>query len=398
MNDTQKTNSASSAVDAAGGMHFAYAAYGNDAGGHSPAYYAYCASGCTNPSNWGIASFGDQIQEIQLALTSTGYPRLLLVGEDASYDKLFIYAACDVSCTDPANWTLTTVTISTYINVSMWDRPQHYFALDPQDRPRFLYRKSLNSGIYFVFCDLDCSSDTTWYEFELTADVLYDPTLVFTSTGQPRIAADMYPGNSSEGVLYYFACDDNCTSPANWTLTPLMETGGGWFVMRLDSNDNPRVALAARPTVGAPTVLYYLWCDIDCTSDANWSGYDIGFAPGQTEDPDLALDASNHPRISFKDNTNDGLGYAWCDSACESFSPDWQSVLAEPSSNLEAEWSILPPYNCSSSYWYGGYRSSLSLDAVGNPRIGYDAGHLHGGGCTVGEDYRTVRFVFFHQP
>jgi hypothetical protein len=74
--------------------------------------------------------------------------------------------------------------------------------------------------------------------------------------------------------------------------------------------------------------------------------------------------------------------------------------LVEPSSDLDVEWDILPPLNCSGSHWYGGYRPSLALDAAGNPRIGYVAQHLHGGGssCTTAEDFRAVRFVFFNQP
>jgi hypothetical protein len=392
---TNKTYSASSAIDASGGMHFGYSAYVVDSNGHRPAYYAYCSSDCGNAANWATVSLSDDINGVQLALTQAGHPRMLLRGDDPSYNTLYQYAACDISCTNPVNWTLTAVTISTYIDIYSWDRPQHYFALDHQDRPRFLYRKSGSSGIYYVFCDANCSSDTTWYEFQLFNDVLYDPTLLFTSSDQPRIAASNYTDTTSLGILQYIACDNNCSNLANWSLTPLIDTGGGTFVMRLDSNNNPRIALSKRPSAGAPMVLYYLWCDTDCTSDANWSGYDIGFEPGQTQDPDLALDASNHPRISYKDNSNNGLGYAWCDSGCETFSPTWQAVLAEPSSDLEAEWPILPPYNCSLSYWYGGYRSSLSLDPDGNPRIGYDAQHLYGGGCTVDEDYRTVRFLFF---
>jgi hypothetical protein len=124
-------------------------------------------------------------------------------------------------------------------------------------------------------------------------------------------------------------------------------------------------------------------------------------APGQTEDPDLALDALNRPHIAFRNILSpDGLGYFWCDTNCESPSATWQGGLVEPSSDLDVEWDILPPLNCSGSHWYGGYRPSLALDAAGNPRIGYVAQHLHGGGssCTTAEDFRAVRFVFFNQP
>jgi hypothetical protein len=150
---------------------------------------------------------------------------------------------------------------------------------------------------------------------------------------------------------------------------------------------------------GPGNYLYYLWCNTGCTDSANWAGYSIG-VQGQAEDPDLALDTLNRPRIAFRSNSpEDGLGYFWCDTSCESTtSAVWQGGLVEPSSDLDVDWPILPPVGCSSSYWYGGYRPSLALDTAGNPRIGYVGQHLHGGDCTVAEDYRAVRFAFFNHP
>ena len=56
-------------------------------------------------------------------------------------------------------------------------------------------------------------------------------------------------------------------------------------------------------------------------------------AQGQAEDPDLALDALNRPRIAFRNILSpDGLGYAWCDTSCESTGGIWQGGLVEPSS------------------------------------------------------------------
>jgi hypothetical protein len=143
-----------------------------------------------------------------------------------------------------------------------------------------------------------------------------------------------------------------------------------------------------------------LWCGTGCTNGANWAGSSIG-AQGLAEDPDLALDGFDRPRIAFRNiSSPDGLGYVWCDTNCESYSATWLGGLVEPSSDLDLEWDILPPINCSGSYWWGGYRPSLVLDATGNPRIGYVAQHMHGGGdyCWIEEDWRAVRFAYYNQP
>jgi hypothetical protein len=67
------------------------------------------------------------------------------------------------------------------------------------------------------------------------------------------------------------------------------------------------------------------------------------------------------------------LGYAWCDSACESSSGQWQTVIAETSQALDGAFEVAVPFGCDQAGWVGGYRSSLALDPQGNPRIGYDA-------------------------
>jgi hypothetical protein len=167
---TNRTDSASIAVDAAGGFHFAYAAYVHDASGHRPAYYAYCgpAADCGIESNWATVSLSDDVEDVQLALTKAGHPRLLLRGTEptAPFDTLFQYAACDANCTGLANWTGIDLTTAQYSLVYLEDYPRRYFALDNQDRPRFLYRKNINDG-YYAYCDVDCSTGGAWTQYLL---------------------------------------------------------------------------------------------------------------------------------------------------------------------------------------------------------------------------------------
>jgi hypothetical protein len=349
----------------------------------------------------------DRVEEVQLALTNAGHPRLLLRGPSTDWSSEFYkYAACDSNCTNPANWTYTDVTTTTFSPV--FDNSysgHHYFALDDLDRPRFLYQDSYTTA-YYVYCDTACTNAASWWKYPVNVDIFADadsrPTLTFTSSGWPRITAIM-EGSDAKEWLTYITCDADCINQANWTYTALMERGSGHvsFVLRLTSSGQPRLVFNQGSINSGPAgYLYYWWCNTGCTDGANWAGSSIG-AEGQAEDPDLALDALNHPRIAFRNTSSpDGLGYVWCDTNCESTSATWLGGVVEPSSDLDLEWDILPPLNCSGSYWWDGYRPSLVLDTVGNPRIGYVAQHLHGGGdyCWIEEDYRAVRFAFYNQP
>jgi hypothetical protein len=404
---TIRTDSASSAVDAAGGVHLAYVKYGAMVDGNQ-VYYAYCATtaDCGIVSSWGTVILIDRVEEVQLALTAAGHPRLLLRGPSPDWSTDFYkYAACDVNCTNSANWTIADVTTTTFSGVYLNSYSgHHYFALDNQDRPRFLYQDTYTIA-YYVYCDTACTSAASWWKDPINADIygIDLPTLTFTSLGQPRITAVIADGTGNS-YLNYITCDTLCNNLASWTYTRLMDRGGGInvsFVLRLTSNGQPRLAFnQGWIGSGPPNYLWYLWCNTGCTNSANWAGSSVG-EKGQSEDADLALDALDRPRIAFRNILSpDGLGYVWCNTNCESTSATWQGGLLEPSSVLDVEWDIPIPLNCSGSYWWGGYRPSLALDTAGNPRIGYVAQHLHGGGssCLTGEDYRAVRFVFFNQP
>jgi hypothetical protein len=369
------------------------------------AYYAYCAANCETESSWVKVILIDRVEEVQLALTSAGHPRLLLRGPSPDGNTTFLkYAACDFNCTDIAGWMIADVT--TFTEPPYWvttDSQPHYFALDNLDRPRFLYATGWEA--FYVYCDIACTSASSWWKYPINADIFGSdyPTLTFTSSGQPRITATIADGTGTS-YLNYITCDTACNNLASWTYTALMERGSGGinvsFVLKFTSSGQPRIVFNQGSISGTDRYMYYLWCNNDCTDGANWAGSSLG-APGQAEDPDLALDALNRPRIAFRNILSpDGLGYVWCDTNCESNTATWLGGLLEPSSDLDVEWDILPPLNCSGSYWWNGYRPSLVLDTAGNPRIGYVAQHMHGGGdlCWIAEDWRAVRFVFFDQP
>jgi hypothetical protein len=121
-------------------------------------------------------------------------------------------------------------------------------------------------------------------------------------------------------------------------------------------------------------------------------------------DPDLQLDSQDLPRIAFHTTVNPpggvgiGLGYAWCDTNCESSQASFQRLLVEDSNPLNNDWPLVRPANCTYASWLAGYGPSLALDAGGNPRIAADSLFV-ASGCPDGtEDLHSgVRVAYFNQ-
>jgi hypothetical protein len=393
------TDGASVAVDAAGGVHVGFSAY-TSVGGAWPAYYAYCASNCANSASWTTTSVGNLGVwggYTRLALDAAGHPRLLWYSQTSvSTPGVFQYAECNTACTNSANW--AKVTLATASDYPSYSR---YFALDQQGRPRYLYTDTTtdHTGTYYDYCDANCTSAAQWHEVQInSAFLLYDFSLVFDSTGGAHVAyrdATNYPDN-----LGYAECTA-CSNAAGWHSTLLVSMGSGAvFSLRLDAQNRPRLAFyTGYLGSGDPNndLLEYVWCNATCIQEANWYNYALGLPANYGAEMDLALDQQGHPHVAYYvDNasTSYGLGYAVCTANCETNTAAWQSQFVETSDNLDASDPIPVKSGCSISSWLEvGLTPSLTLDAAGNPRIGYTAKHYQGGTCTISEDIRLVRFA-----
>lgn len=400
LNRTVKSASAATQVDANGGYHAAYRHYIPEAES-PPAVYSYCSgTACNNLANWREVELLPKAREVQLALTPTGKPRLLIVTPSTVYEggKDFHYAACDANCTQRASWTVTRVVSSWGTDMSDINNdrtPQRSFALDPQGRPRFFYqdrnyfyREPDHLGAFYVFCDSGCHDAANWHETEVGRNIGFDaeifdlPALTFTSTGQPRVISRVFAishhGEEAPAGLYYYECNSGCDQTENWQRAFLMPTGGGSYPhpgwdIELDSNNRPRVVIFTGGGLEPEKFNYqllYLWCETGCMEATSWYFDFVGLESQEGESPDLELNAQGQPRIAWMAYNGD-LGYSWCNSACQSENGAWNNQIVETEDELRQAFPQAIPAHCDADIWEG-LAPVLSLDRNGNPRIAYD--------------------------
>jgi hypothetical protein len=396
--DAQATDGPSIAVDGSGGVHVAYAAYTASTSGKRLAYYVYCASNCNNAANFGTpVALGDKVDHVNLALDSAGHPRIVWVGGDLNSQKLnaYYYATCNSGCTSAGGWSATRV-LGTDTTLAHNSR---FFALDSQGRPRFVSYEDwcdgncpVNKGTFLVYCDTGCMSPASWYKNQIISEQEFAlPSLALTSTGHPRLAASYLDVSVNPAKRYaiYVECDSYCATGTIgaafdiYTCT-LCNEPGGYFRLRLDSSNRPRLALytGAVPAGSAleANKLYYLWCNTTCgnASSNDWNGYSLGLPGGVGTYVDLALGPQNRPRLAYEDVTK-GLVYAWCTVNCETTASQvWQNTLVDSSDALDASEPVPPIPPCAVASWFTGKRASLAFDTSGNPRIAFDAEHWQG--------------------
>lgn len=399
---TWKTSSASVQVDTNGGLHMGYYFYEpQDGTAPNHAVYRHCASQCGNSANWQeVALLPDRdVREVQLELTSGGQPRLLMVAASTVYTggKDYLYAACDQQCIDPTSWATTLVLSSdgtSIFDTSDDNTPQRSFALDPQDRPRFIYQdrnyfwiEPDHYGAFYVYCDANCTdhntANPTWFQTQISDEVRdgfrYDyevfeyPALTFTRQGGPRVITNILALPGAVSGIYYLGCDSGCEQRANWQRQYLIDRGSyvdvSWD-LELDSQERPRVAYAKGQGGDSGEKLYYLYCNVNCLTSADGWQYNEKFVVAQAKHPDLELDSQGRPRIAFVDS-NSNLAYGWCDTECEN-SGSWQQRVLEDTGYLNQRWPVAKPAGCDAGLWHM-LTPVLALDSQGAPRLALDA-------------------------
>lgn len=392
---TWKTSNANIAVDKAGGIHTAYYYYEAEIEGRpTSAVYRFCNNGCDKPQNWQEVKLLDSVSEVQLALTSTGKPRLLIrANRDKSNGDEYYYGECNQGCATVSNWSFALVNVTG--ETALWklqddDQPQRSFALDNLDRPRFLQidRNYFNIepdryGTYYMYCDGGCTTAANWGEVQVgmfngsaNYEMFEYPSLTFTGDGRPRIVAGFIALGDEDAALHYVACDSNCEEEGSWGRVKLWArgqgAGPGWDVA-VDSQNRPRIAFYPESmSDGSGEQLYYAWCDAaDCLQAGSWQRINLGLGVSHGGDPDLVMEGGTQPRIALVAGGGAGIGIMACDSGCDQ-AANWKDFLMDSSQLLEEEWNVPFAPTCVGGLW-NGLTPSLVFDAKGNVRLVYDA-------------------------
>lgn len=397
------TYSAATAVDANGGVHLALFVSDErheDQPLNQPALYSYCpgpATACADPALWSDpVLFGEKANEVQVAVTQDGRPRLLVRRSGSRYNE-YDYYACDSNCTQAGQWSGLYIAEDAGVTLNDFSLGNHYFALDAQDRPRFAYGNGWGNGqpngIYYAWCDAaDCTQPGSWQRTR----AMIGPSNV-TLSGEaaslafagdrPRMVIRSYVSGLPAGLVY-LACEADCDQTDNWSameVAPPGERAWASWDLALDAAGRPRMALYEPPAIDIAVggALYYAWCDApDCSGPDAWQRIQV--ASGEGMNADLLIDAQGRTRMVYDAGQRGVVGEIWCDAACTSASA-WQRRILETSEKLLAEFAPASPLSCSQ-------QEVAWLDALPSAAV------APGGQLVVAYDTKYVARCYFIDP
>lgn len=363
--------------------------------------YSTCSANCSSVSGWTsvvVGTNGALGTRPILQLTPNDQPRLMYIREEtsSSIPEVLVYNACDAGCTNAANWTELEVEA---VNPSGATVETRLFALDGQGRPRAIVAAPSGNLIWFT-CDTGCTTNAAnWFYLVLPQAIGSQAALSVDAAGNPHVLYKTSDNavSADNDILAYATCAQPCLNEANWSIGYLFLIGRGFqsrYAIDTDSASRPRVAFYTGSLVtndpAQANVLAYGWCDAACTDGSNWGSAFVGTGQHDGWAPDLALDGSGRPHISYyNDGSGYEIGYAHCTADCETGSGAWtvghlESPLTYPSV-IQA--------GCQSAFWYVTAPTALALDSAGGPHILFATRNLQSCGATISEKLRYVRYL-----
>jgi hypothetical protein len=224
---------------------------------------------------------------------------------------------------------------------------------------------------YYAYCAADCSLPEQWAQARLTLDTwVADVRVALDPNGHPRLLIFSHPPADVASNHYTYAvCDQGCTDPGQWTLTPIvtaqLNDATRWdYAFRyfaLDAQGHPAFIYTDSSQGINHNGTFYTSCmaaaPSACTNAANWS--ELQLDPHWLGTPSLVFSPSGQPRamLFYWDNSGDEvvmrLLYLACDANCDNLT-NWQGLFL---ANL-----------------HGTTRFSLRVDSQGRPRLAFYSG------------------------
>ncbi|HEU5088666.1 MAG TPA: hypothetical protein VFT99_14520, partial [Roseiflexaceae bacterium] len=401
--DTWLTYSAGTTVDANGGMHmvmFLSDEKHDDQPLNSPALYSYCpgpASACVDPNAWSEpVQFSEGVNEVQVLVTHSGQPRLLVRRHNNRFND-YEYYACDANCTQAGQWSGISVTEDTGTGMNDFSHGNHSFALDANNRPRFVYGNGWGNGqpdgIYYAWCDAaDCTAQGSWQRTRAFVGEQYVTTagegasLAFAGD-KPRVVIN----RTLTGIpadLLYLSCDADCDQTESWAsmvvAPPANKAWKSWD-LAINAAGHPRMALYEPPSIDIVVggTLYYAWCDAEnCTDAGAWQR--VVVARGEGLNADLVIDGQGRTHMVYDAGSRGVLGELRCSANCGDPNA-WQRRILETNEQLKADFEPASPLSCTQ-------QDNLWLDALPSAAVGPN------GNLVVAYDTKYVGQCFYYDP
>jgi len=176
---------------------------------------------------------------------------------------------------------------------------------------------------FYAYCPADCASQDAVSVAALpTVGTVINAMLTLDATGRPHAPLSTYLR------VYYDTCEGDCRYDDAWTVSPVLEHGGGFEVsgeaFALDPQGRPRFLMHAYRSLypsGEPELATYLvGCDAGCHDAGAWTRYLIDDTYSWTETT-LRYTADGRARVATALGLpwSDGfaLAYFECEAACE---------------------------------------------------------------------------------
>ncbi|MFC1789478.1 hypothetical protein ACFLYY_00700 [Patescibacteria group bacterium] len=291
--------------------------------------FAKCISGsCATASDWTTTTIDSScfagVGYTSIAIGTDNYPVISYWNDFTESDGELAFTKCiSGNCTQPSDWTTTTVD-SGYVG------EYSSIAIGSDNYPIISYYDNTTFDLLFAKCAGDCTASSSWTTTTVDSEFAGEySSIAIGDDGYPVIS---YLNSTSTSLQFAKCTTGDCTSAGNWTTTTIDNDGtvGWWTTIAIGTDGKPIVAYAKDVGVGSYN-LYAAKCTSgDCTQSSHWatSTVDVGITPnGPGVNSSISIGTDGLPIISYSDIEAGLLKIAKCnDSACSGENEELLSI------------------------------------------------------------------------